>query len=170
MTASLATPKSAPPMDASGLISGLVSSLFPTHDLSALYPAPPPPADDFLSRCIRLFDDIGMGSFDLIDFALSVGLMPISRGLLRLATGHGKPDLGLHILYLPWTALATAANEHTLRRYHVQVRHVCANSHGYWLAVGSLQATWAVEILTRTMTGRQPRLWADQRSTLNVTR
>ena len=170
MTASLATPKSAPPMDASGLISGLVSSLFPVHDLAHLYPAPPPPADDLLSRCIRLFDDIGMGSFDVIDFLLSVGLLPLSRGLLRLATGKGRPDLGLHILYLPWTALSTAANEHTLRRYHVQIRHVCANSHGYWLAVGGLQATWAVEILTRTMTGRQPRLWADQRSTLNVTR
>lgn len=164
MTTSLAAPKSAPPMDASGLLSGLVSALFPTHDLAHLYPAPPPPAQDTLSQIVRLFDDIGMGSFDFIDFALSVGLMPLSRGILRLATGQGRPDFGLHILYLPWTALATAANEHTLRRYHVQVRHVCANSHGYWLAVGSLQAAWAVEILTRTMTGRQPRPWAEQQA------
>ena len=169
MTASIEQPKSAPSMDASGVLPALITVAFPTHDMSGLYPCPPPEGTDLISRAIKIFDDVGMG-FDLIDFALSVGLMPLSRGLLRLATGQGKPNFGLHILYLPWTALSTAANEHTLRRYHVQVRHVCANSHGYWLAVGSLQATWAVEILTRTMTGRQPRLWADQRSTLNVTR
>lgn len=152
----------AEPMSATGVLPALITTLFPTHDLSHLYPVPPEPKQDVLSQAIKLFDDIGMG-LDLIDFALSVGLMPLSRGLARALTGRGKPDFGLHILYLPWTAVhSTDANEHTLRRYHVQVRHVCASSKGYWLAVGSHQAAWAVEILTRTRAGRAPYSW-DQR-------
>lgn len=146
-------------MNTTGIVPIIATSLFPTHDLSELYPPPMPKKPSRLRDILNAASDIVMG-LDMIDFLWSVGLMPISRGLLRAATGQGRPDFGLHILYLPWTS--GAVDERLLRRYGVQVRHICGDSRGYYLAVGSHQAKWAVEILTRTMTGRQPKAWKDR--------
>lgn len=147
-------------MAPTGIIPILVTALFPKHDLSELYPPPKPAKPSTLRDLWCYVQDIAMG-LDFIDFLWSVGLMPVTRGLLRAASGSGRPDFGLHVIYLPWTS--TAADEHDLRRYGIQVRHICGDSRGYYLAVGSHQAKWAVEVLTRTMTGRRPRSWSERR-------
>ena len=151
------TPHAAP-MQTNGVASLLATALFPTHDLSPLYP-PNQQRDGKLWAIWYAANDIVMG-LDFVDFLWSIGLMPVSRGLLRMATGQGRPDFGLHIIYLPWTS--RGADEHTLRRYGIQCRHICGDSRGYYMAVGSHQAKWAVEVLTRTMTGRQPKAWKDK--------
>lgn len=138
------------------ILPNLVQSLFPVHDLTHLgHERPQRPGA--LAAIMRTVDDIALG-LDAIDFFWALGRGPLMRGLLRTLTGHGgRPDFGLHVLQLCWNGTTELTQ---LRTYGVECHYIAASHQHYWLAVGSHQARWAVEILTRTASGRAPRPWS----------
>lgn len=134
----------------------LVESIFPTHDLTHLgHEMPERPGT--LAAIGRAIDDLALG-LDMVDFLWSLGRGPLMRGLLRTITGQGgKPDFGLEAIQLCWNG---STELERLRTYGVECHYIAASHKHYWLAVGSHQARWAVEILTRTAAGRAPRPWS----------